>query len=85
MTYVKVILLYMAFYTLHELAHILSCYIFGYTIESIKFKWIGININFKEEIINPIYDVAISLSGPISNLICCLFFIMLYRMKFYLE
>ncbi|SHE44192.1 hypothetical protein [Caloramator proteoclasticus] len=74
MTYVKVILLYMIFYLMHELAHILCSYIFGYTIESIKFKWTGFNINFKEEIINPIYDVAISLSGPASNLICILFF-----------
>ncbi|MCX7694382.1 MAG: hypothetical protein N2Z71_01510 [Caloramator sp.] len=74
MTYVKVIFLYMLFYILHEIMHIICSYIFGYKIESIKFKWIGFNINFKDEILNPFYDVIISLSGPFANLICSILF-----------
>lgn len=74
MSILKLILAYIIFYTFHEISHILIALVMGYRINNIKFRWIGFNINYKDEFILPLDDVLISLSGPLANL----FFVWLF-------
>ncbi|WP_207636302.1 hypothetical protein [Thermobrachium celere] len=53
----------------------------GYQIDCIKFKWIGFNINYKNEFILPLHDVLISFSGPLANLLFLIIFKFIYPNK----
>lgn len=74
MAIVKTTIFILIFYIFHEFAHILTAYFLGYKINQMKFKWIGINIYYKEEFILPKHDILISLSGPMANFFFVFFF-----------
>lgn len=67
MAIVKTILSIIIFYICHEVAHIITANFLGYKINQMKFKWIGVNIYYKDEFILPKHDILISLSGPMAN------------------
>lgn len=75
MAIVKTTIYIIIFYIFHEMAHILTAKFLGYKINQMKFKWIGINIYYRDEFILPKHDVLISLSGPMANF----FFVLVFK------
>lgn len=61
-------------YTVHEAGHIAAAKMLGMDIKEIRFGALGIRMKGNMQILSPLRRAAISLSGPLTNL---LFFILL--------
>lgn len=79
------LIFYIPFIFLHELSHLYIGTKLGYTITSLRLFPFGIAGSFKEEFINPLDDILITLSGPLMNFIFFILFSLLakYHIFFY--
>ena len=65
---------------LHEMAHVLSARALGVGISYIEIQPFGICAKLKSSVIqNPIHEILIAASGPLSNIIITIIFYTIYR------
>lgn len=69
---------YLFFIICHEAVHIITAAKLGYRTDKFLILPFGVTANIKDDIINPIDDILISLSGPLFNLIIAVLFYFLY-------
>lgn len=70
--------LFFIFIGLHEIGHLICGIILGYKVNKIKLLPFGFSLCFKEVFIKPRDNIIISLFGPLTNLIFCSLFFLIF-------
>lgn len=73
-----VVVSYMLSLFIHEMGHAAVAYKYKYELSSLCFMPYGAVINLKKQFMNSKHEILVALAGPLVNLVCCGFVVVLW-------